>query len=129
MDVRVENNLSLPGNEGYGTIVITYTFQSGIQAENHPNPKKLYSGTKRIAYLPDNDKGQKVLRLLKVAFERGLLFTVGISQTTGVENCIVWNGVLHKTNRHGGPLMFGYPDPDYLDKVLGQLAAKGVTEA
>ncbi|KAL3886374.1 hypothetical protein ACJMK2_026372 [Sinanodonta woodiana] len=128
MDVRIEKHLSLPGNEGCGTIVITYTFQSGIQTENHPNPKKPYTGTTRIAYLPDNDKGQKVLKLLKVAFERGLLFAVGVSQTTGVDNCIVWNGVQHKTSRHGGHLSFGYPDPDYLDTVLDQLAAKGVTE-
>ncbi|KAK3602302.1 hypothetical protein CHS0354_001737 [Potamilus streckersoni] len=129
MDIRLEATPSLPGYDGCATIVITYTFQGGIQGEDDPNPMKPYTGTKRTAYLPDNKKGQKITKLLKVAFDRGLLFMIGVSQTTGVENCIVWNGVLHKTNRHGGPQMFGYPDPDYLDQVLGQLAAKGVTEA
>ncbi|KAL3886030.1 hypothetical protein ACJMK2_026054 [Sinanodonta woodiana] len=129
MDIRVEATPNLPGYDGCGTIVITYTFQGGVQGKDDPNPMKPYSGTKRTAYLPDNKKGQKITKLLKVAFDKGLLFVIGVSQTTGVENCIVWNGVLHKTNRHGGPQMFGYPDAEYLDQVLGQLAAKGVTEA
>ncbi len=40
----------------------------------------------RTAYLPDNDKGRKVLRLLRHAFEQRLIFTVGRSTTSG-ERC------------------------------------------
>ncbi|KAL3886031.1 hypothetical protein ACJMK2_026370 [Sinanodonta woodiana] len=126
MDIRVEATPSLPGYEGCGTIVITYTFQGGIQKEDDPNPMKPYSGAKWTVYLPDNNKGQKVTKLLKVAFDRKLLFMI-VQQPTA--DCIVWNGVQPKINRNGGPPMLGYPDPDYLDQVLGQLAAKGVSEA
>ena len=29
---------------------------------------------------------------------------------------------------HGGPSSYGYPDPDYLDRVIEDLKAKGVTD-
>jgi len=52
--------------------------------------------------LPDNKQGREVLSLLKLAFERKLIFTVGKSVTTGAEWVIVWNGIHHKTNLSGG---------------------------
>jgi len=39
----------------------------------------------REAYLPDNDEGRKVLRLLRKAFVQRLIFTVGQSTTSGNE--------------------------------------------
>lgn len=38
-------------------------------------------------------------------FESNLKFSclVGTSATTGAENQVIWNGVHHKTNLHGGP--------------------------
>lgn len=42
-----------------------------------------YSGTSRTAYLPDNQEGREVLILLKLAFDRKLIFTLGTSVTTG----------------------------------------------
>jgi len=67
-----------------------------------------------------------VLELLKKAFDRKLIFTIGRSVTTGHDNRIVWNGIHHKTNTSGGSAYFGYPDPTYFDRVKLELAAKGV---
>ena len=50
---------------GYGTIIIDYSFASGIQGIEHPNPFQYYGGTNRRAYLPDTREGQEVLQLLK----------------------------------------------------------------
>ena len=69
----------------------------------HPNPGKPYKGTMRVAYLPDNSEGQKVLKLLMKAFEARLVFTIGRSVTTGLEDIVTWNDIHHKTNIAGGP--------------------------
>lgn len=93
----------LPGFASCGTIVISYIFESGIQGPNHPNPGKSYGGTRRTAYLPDNEEGRKVLRLLKKAFQQKLTFTIGRSSTLGTNNVITWNDIHHKTKEKGGP--------------------------
>jgi len=109
-----------------GTIVIHYHFPSGVQDSRHPSPGHFYSGTARVAYLPDTHEGREVLRLLELAFERKLTFTVGTSVTTGQDNTVVWNGIHHKTNTQGGSSLFGYPDPGYFARVKAELAAVGV---
>ncbi|KAG5841154.1 hypothetical protein ANANG_G00196560 [Anguilla anguilla] len=116
----------LPGNDSYGSIVIRYEIPSGIQGEEHPNPGQRYEGTSRTAFLPDSREGRKVLKLLERAFEQRLIFTVGQSSTTGKSNVVTWNDIHHKTNRNGGPVNYGYPDPDYLDRVQDELKAKGI---
>jgi deltex-like protein len=73
-----------------------YEFPNGIQGPEHPFPGKPYSGTYRIAYLPDNAEGREVLELFKKAFAQRQIFTVGNSITTGQQNCVVWNGIHHK---------------------------------
>jgi len=113
-------------NSDTDTIMIVYSFPSGIQHKNHPNPGQEYEGTERVAYLPNNQIGQKVLELFKIAFERKLLFRIGTSVTTGNENQVIWNGVHMKTQLHGGPASFGYPDEGYFDRVMKELAARGV---
>ena len=65
-----------------------------------------------------------MLRLLQIAFDRRVLFRVGTSITTGVSNTVVWNGIHHKTQVHGGA--FGYPDSTYLTRVCLELAAWGI---
>ncbi|XP_021256535.1 E3 ubiquitin-protein ligase DTX3L [Numida meleagris] len=117
---------TLPGYPGCGTIEIEYVMQSGIQTENHPNPGKPYYGITRTAYLPDNKEGQEVLQLLRRAFNQKLIFTVGNSRTTGAEDVITWNDIHHKTSMYGGPMKFGYPDPDYLKRVRSELKARGI---
>lgn len=70
----------------------------------------------------------QVLKLLKVAWERKLTFTIGTSVTTGAVDTVVWNEIHHKTesnSNHGG---HGYPDPHYLDRVVLELVAQGVME-
>lgn len=64
--------------------------------------------------------------MLKKAFERRLVFTIGTSVTTGQENCVVWNGIHHKSDTSGGASHFGFPDPTYFSRVKLELAAKGV---
>ncbi|XP_033731448.1 LOW QUALITY PROTEIN: uncharacterized protein LOC117321077, partial [Pecten maximus] len=118
----------LPGYSGCGIINITYNFPSGKQGTDHPTPGKLYQGITRPAYLPNNEKGRLVAKLLKIAFDRKLVFTIGRSRTTGHEGVVTWNGIHHKTRIDGGPQAFGYPDPTYLDRALQELAAQGVTE-
>lgn len=85
-----------------------------------------HGGATRTAYLPDNRKGQLVERLLRKAFNQRLIFTVGQSVTSGADNQTVWNDVHHKTSPGAGA--YGYPDPDYLDRVIDDLKAKGITE-
>ena len=100
------DRFTLPGHKGYGTIIITYHFPSGIQTAEHPNPGQRYSGTDRVAYLPDSPEGREVLQLLRKAFDAGLVFTVGTSVTSGFSNQTTWNDVHHKTSTHGGPTWY-----------------------
>ncbi|KAM9370666.1 putative E3 ubiquitin-protein ligase DTX2 [Phaethornis superciliosus] len=121
---------SLPGHRDCGTIQIVYHISSGIQGPEHPNPGMPYTarGFPRCCYLPDNEKGRKVLELLRVAWRRRLIFTVGTSITTGETNTVVWNEIHHKTEKDTNLSGHGYPDPSYLDNVLAELSAQGVTE-
>ncbi|KAI5089442.1 putative E3 ubiquitin-protein ligase DTX2, partial [Silurus meridionalis] len=121
---------SLPGHPDCGTIQIIYNIPPGLQGSEHPNPGQPYTcrGFPRFCFLPDNDKGRKVLELLKVAWTRRLIFTVGTSNTTGEPDTVVWNEIHHKTEMMSNVSGHGYPDPNYLDNVLAELAAQGVTE-
>ena len=55
------------------------------------------------------------------AWQRRLVFTVGISVTMGPGGGerVVWAGIHHKTHDSG---QWGYPDPDYLGRVKQELA-------
>ncbi|XP_055770581.1 E3 ubiquitin-protein ligase DTX3L-like [Salvelinus fontinalis] len=117
---------NLAGFHDCGMIVISYDIPHGQQTKKHPNPGKHFYGTQRTAYLPDNNEGKKVLKLLKKAFDQKLIFTVGTSRTTGADDCVTWNDIHHKTRPDGGAQNFGYPDPDYLRRVKDELKAKGI---
>jgi hypothetical protein len=69
----------------------------------HPNPGQQYQGIRRACYLPNNEGGRLVAKLLNVAFSRRLVFTIGRSRTTGQDGVITWNDILHKTRPTGGP--------------------------
>ncbi|XP_029956022.1 putative E3 ubiquitin-protein ligase DTX2 isoform X1 [Salarias fasciatus] len=120
----------LPGHPDCGTIQIIYSIPPGVQGPEHPNPGQPFTcrGFPRFCFLPDNDKGRKVLELLKVAWMRRLIFTVGTSSTTGEPDTVVWNGIHHKTEMMSNLSGHGYPDPNYLDNVLSELASQGVSE-
>ncbi|GAB1290297.1 E3 ubiquitin-protein ligase [Apodemus speciosus] len=123
-------HMSLPGHEDCGTILIVYNIPHGIQGPEHPSPGKPFTarGFPRQCYLPDSPQGRKVLELLKVAWKRRLIFTVGTSSTTGETDTVVWNEIHHKTEMDRNVTGHGYPDPNYLQNVLAELAAQGVTE-
>ncbi|KAH8308560.1 hypothetical protein KR018_005868, partial [Drosophila ironensis] len=115
---------NLPGHEGQNTIQIVYDIASGLQTSEHPHPGRAFFavGFPRICYLPDCPLGRKVLRFLKIAFDRRLLFSIGRSVTTGREDVVIWNSVDHKTQFN----MF--PDPTYLQRTMQQLVHLGVTD-
>lgn len=119
-------NKSLPSYADIKTIQICYSFPNGIQGPEHPSPGSRYTGTSRTCYLPDTQEGREVLRKLELAFDRRLSFMIGTSVTTGASNTVVWNGIHHKTNFHGGSSGFGYPDPTYLNRVTQELACVGI---
>ncbi|XP_060049030.1 E3 ubiquitin-protein ligase DTX1 isoform X1 [Erinaceus europaeus] len=122
---------SLPGFSDTQTIRIVYDIPTGIQGPEHPNPGKKFTarGFPRYCYLPNNEKGRKVLRLLIRAWERRLIFTIGTSNTTGESDTVVWNEIHHKTEFGSNLTGHGYPDASYLDNVLAELTAQGVSEA
>jgi deltex-like protein len=126
--MTVENvpNVQLPGQRATGSFVITYIFPNGIQGEEHPNPKQGYHGTSRRAFLPNCDDRRRVLRKFMRAWDARMLFTVGRSLTTGIDNSVIWNVVHHKTSIGGGPTNFGYPDAEYLGRVEKELEAIGI---
>ena len=70
----------------------------------------------------------QVLRLLRVAWERRLTFTIGTSVTTGASDTVVWNEIHHKTESSSNYSGHGYPDPNYLDNVLMELSLQGVED-
>ncbi|XP_029631358.1 E3 ubiquitin-protein ligase DTX3L isoform X3 [Salmo trutta] len=126
MKVTHDRYRSIPGYYGYSVVVIDYDIPSGKQTKKHSNPGKGFHGARRTAYLPDNQEGNEVLKLLKRAFDQKLIFTVGTSRTTGTDDCVTWNDIHHKTSIDGGAQGFGYPDPDYLSRVKNELKAKGI---
>ncbi|XP_041925028.1 E3 ubiquitin-protein ligase DTX4a [Alosa sapidissima] len=121
---------SLPGHPDCKTIRIIYNIPPGIQGPEHPNPGKPYTarGFPRHCYLPDTEKGRIVLRLLLVAWDRRLIFSVGTSSTTGESDTVIWNEVHHKTEFGSNLTGHGFPDPGHLDNVLEELRAQGITE-
>ena len=124
MDVSFEKS-SLPGHDGYGTIVITYNFTEGDSLDGisyHAD------GFPRVCFVPDSPEGKTILELLRVAWIRRLIFTIGTSATTGRHNCVVWNNIHHKTEAQSNLSGHGYPDPNFLKNIKMELALEGVKE-
>ncbi|NWI78603.1 DTX4 ligase, partial [Dryoscopus gambensis] len=121
---------ALPGHGDCKTIRIIYNIPPGVQGPEHPNPGKSFTarGFPRHCYLPDSEKGRKVLKLLLVAWDRRLIFAIGTSSTTGESDTVIWNEIHHKTEFGSNLTGHGYPDINYLDNVLAELAAQGITE-
>ena len=82
-------------------IAIIY-ISGGVQGAEHYSPGEPYAGTSRCAYLPGNNEGLAVVRLLKKAFNARLVFTIGYSMTSSLPNQIIWADIEHKTNVEGG---------------------------
>uniref|UniRef100_A0A7E4UUN1 E3 ubiquitin-protein ligase n=1 Tax=Panagrellus redivivus TaxID=6233 RepID=A0A7E4UUN1_PANRE len=117
----------VPGHpRAAGWLRIKYSIPIGIQTPRHIRPGVPHAGTTRTAWLPDDEGGREVLGLLRRAFDQRHIFTIGDSITTGQKNVPVWV-IHHKTSQSGGPTDFGYPDPDYYDRVKEELAQVGIT--
>lgn len=82
-----------------------------------------------LTHMPILVPTRQVLRLLITAWERRLIFTIGTSSTTGESDTVVWNEIHHKTEFGSNLTGHGYPDASYLDNVLAELTAQGVSEA
>ena len=95
------------------TIRIRYSFPDGEYKGVS------YTGNTRLAYLPDNEEGNIVLRMLIKCFRYRKTFMIGDSLTTGIKNTIVWGNVHHKSSMTPGP--YGYPDPTYIPRVVAEL--------
>ena len=59
-------------------------------------------------------------------FERGQLFRIGASATTGRDNVVVWAGIHQKTAMDGGETNHGWPDETCLQRLQSEAAGKGV---
>lgn len=119
---------TLPGYPESGTIIISYKMIPGIQTEQHPHPGKPYyaHAFPRTAFLPDNQQGNYILKMLVTAFRRRLTFMVGTSIAKHQDDCVVWNGIHHKTKLFEDGDGHGWPDMEYLDKVQHELENMGV---
>ena len=126
MYITAHKDLHCAGYENCGTIVIRYALRGGVQGPQHPNPGVRFYPDQRTAFLPDNEAGKEVLKLLKKAWEMKLTFQIGTSISTGATNVITWNDIHHKTSLYGGSANYGYPDVTYLVRVTADMHALGV---
>jgi deltex-like protein len=126
--MRIEDAKKLQCS-GYeeGSFLIIYRIEGGIQKCYHPKPGRHFDPTYREAYLPKNYEGYSLLKRLKFAFSRGMIFQVGKSISTGLENQIVWSSIPHRTSL--GRSTFGYPDTDYFIDANKELDDLGVPSA
>ena len=128
MTITLDTVRACPGfTDSDGIISIHYNLPSGVQAQYMENPGQRYSGTTRIAYLPHNKDGRRLLARLRYAFQHGLCFRVGTSLTTGRPNQITWTSIHHKTSLSGGA--HGFPDPNYMKNCNDSLDALHVPAA
>ncbi|WP_257294371.1 macro domain-containing protein [Endozoicomonas sp. YOMI1] len=119
------SDLNLPEYPGAGRIVV------GIDATA---PARLSDGrmldvTRKTEthYLPDNDVGNELLRLLQVLHEEKLIYKIDKSNTTGKFG-ITFNFHL-KTSDSGGVPNHGYPDKDYPERAASEIAGLGATHS
>lgn len=106
------------------TFVLTYSIQEGVQKSYHPLPGTHYSGTTRVAYIPDVLDGRSLIKRLIYAFLKGLTFKICI---TGGESQISWANIHHKTSQHPGNAKEScFPDKTYFMNCNKELDLLGV---
>jgi len=110
----------LGGHPDCGTIDIKMVLPPGTQSVDDPMPTTKYKGITTHAFLPDNQEGKELAKLLRIAFNRRLLFRMGWDSSTQRMNKLVWNGINVKTNRSE------FPDPSYLNRLRIDLKEMGV---
>ena len=126
LHIETQLHLDCEGYRGLGSLVLRYSFPDGVQGPQHPSPGLRYTGTNRTAYLPNTAEGAQALALLKKAFTMGKMFRIGQSVTTGRTNTVVYGGLHIKTNVSGGASKHGYPDEDFLMRLISECAVQGI---
>lgn len=116
----------LPGHDNCGTISIQFVIKGGIQTMSDPLPGDHFPDYNFNTYLPDNGEGRELLRLLELAWNRGLLFRIGYSLETKKTNRIIPNGIEMKIRTDGGIQNRGYPDVSYMSRLKSDLLEIGV---
>lgn len=126
MHVTKKRDATIPGSPRTKVIQISYDIPPGQQKPYHPNGGLRYSNdvNPRIAYLPNDDDGRRLLKRLKAAWKCGFTFKVGRSQTSGNDNVVTWDAVPHKTQL--APGSYGYPDPNYIGDCHAALDNLGI---
>ena len=104
-------------------IQVTFSIPAGTQGAGHPSPGTHYAGISRMGYFPDTEEGRIIVDMIKVAWERRLMFTIGHSLTRNVDNVIIYNGIHIRTDTTGA---WGYPCATYLETVEEELRLKGI---
>jgi deltex-like protein len=127
MTISLEQGVPCEGFPGTGTFHLSYSFPGGVQHKRMPKPGKGFGGTSREVYIPDTPEGREAVQLLKLGFQRGFLFIVGKSVTTGQDDVVIWAGIHQKTSRSGGATNHGWPDDSAFDRLKSECAARGIT--
>ncbi|KTG01393.1 hypothetical protein cypCar_00043357, partial [Cyprinus carpio] len=132
--VAMYNNGNKDGSLQCPTCKTIYGVKTGNQPpgkmEYHVIPHSLpgHPDCKTIRIIYNIPPGIQALRLLLVAWDRRLIFSVGTSSTTGESDTVIWNEIHHKTEFGSNLTGHGYPDTGYTDNVLDELKAQGITE-
>lgn len=116
----------LAGHDDCGTLVIHFHIGAGTQGLEHPIPGEPFPAFDYVTYLPDNSEGHEVLRMLELAWKRGLLFRIGFNPATKRKDVIVPNGIELKTKRTGNPQQGGWPDVSYMSRLKSDLKEVGI---
>ena len=114
------SNQDLPGYQGVGRIIVGIDATAPAQLSNG----QMLDLTRKneTHYLPNNDVGNELRRLLEVLHEEKLIYKIDKSNTTGKFG-ITFNVHL-KTSVNGE---HGYPDRDYPMRVLSEIVGLAST--
>jgi deltex-like protein len=109
------------------TLIIEYSIPQGQERQDHPNPGRLFNGTKFVAFLPDLPESRRLLNRLKYAFVRGLTFRLYPGRPSSY---VGLTSIPHKSGMTpGNGLASFWPDPYYFERANQTLDFLGVPAA
>ena len=115
----------LQGYPGAGRIIVRI---EAMAPDSLSDGRRLYVTHKdETHYLPDNDVGKELLRLLEVLHQEKLIYKIDKSNTTG-KFAITFNFHL-KTADSGGERNHGYPDMTYPSRALNEILGLASTHS
>ena len=110
---------------------IDYSTPAGQYRESGQETAVDYVKDDRKAFIPDTEKGRKAFFMLLEAYKRGFVLSFGTSLSRQEDNVVIWGDPPQKSRIHGsGNPTDGhyYPDPNYLDRLIGTLKVMGISE-